>query len=203
LAERPDLCEILVTMKRLFVAMHLAQSTVDKLMEAQAELTSLKAGAADRIRPVGRQAVHLTLKFLGETDEARLPVLEQALGKVAERAQKIDAWVSGVGAFPEPRRPRAIFGAITKGVDAIVSLAEDLELVCDDLGFPAENRPRVPHATLARVENARPNGPLSDWIGRHANTDFGPVLGEHIVLYESKLAPGGSVYTALATLALG
>jgi len=190
-------------MKRLFVAMHVADSTAEKLLAVQAELERVPPGAAEKIRPVAHQALHLTLKFLGETDEGRLADLEQAVQALAARTRPIEAHVAGVSAFPDTRRPRAVFAALTAGAGAVMALAEELEVICDDLGFPAENRLRVPHVTLARVDNARPAGELTDWIAERAKIDFGPVAGNNIVLYESKLQQTGSIYTALIAPTLG
>lgn len=193
-----EICaKLTLIMKRLFVAMHVADSTAAKLLAVQAELKGLPPGAAEKIRPVARQALHLTLKFLGETDDDRVAALTQALQVVAGRTRVIEAHVSGVSAFPDPRRPRAVFAALTAGASNVTALAEEIEVVCDDLGFPAENRPRVPHVTLARVDNARPGSELSAWIADHAGVDFGPVAGDRIVLYESRMHPGGSLYMAL------
>ncbi|MEE8408648.1 MAG: 2'-5' RNA ligase family protein, partial [Myxococcota bacterium] len=95
------------------------------------------------------------------------------------------------------------FGAIGDGRFAVAQLGNDIEMALVPLGFEPERRSRVPHVTIARVEGARRRGKLSRWIENVEPRVYGPVLDGAVVLYESELDPGGSIYTALATLAIG
>ena len=45
-----------------------------------------------------------------------------------------------------------------------LEVSERVEQACAAFNFPREDKPRVPHVTLARVEQARPHGPLSAWL---------------------------------------
>src|SRR5260370_37753263 len=65
--------------------------------------------------------LHITLKFIGEWPEEKLPQLESALRSMPRRPG-IPIEVKGLGWFPNPHRPRAFWAAL-QGSDALGGLA--------------------------------------------------------------------------------
>jgi 2'-5' RNA ligase len=191
------LCE----MKRTFVALDVPASTRAALCEAQAGLRGLREPQA-HIRFTVPEQLHLTLKFLGSTGDAQLTPLMGALEVVAAAAQPLDAHLGGLGAFPSPARPRALFAALAGGVERVVALMEAVETACMTLGFAPEPRPRVPHVTLARLSDVAPRSRVSRWIAEARHVSYGSVDGGALTLYESVLRPGGSLYVPLGRFPL-
>jgi 2'-5' RNA ligase len=79
----------------------------------------------------------------------------QATRRVAARHHPFDMQLSGVGAFPNFRRPRVVW----MGVEAeprLELLHHDVEVAAADAGYEVEGRPFRPHVTLARVREALP-----------------------------------------------
>ena len=72
-----------------------------------------------------------------------------------------------------------------------------METGLEEFGFARENRPFVPHLTLARVK-ARPPESLRPLLSRHAKTEFGTATIDQVELIRSELGPDGSKYTVLA-----
>ena len=100
------------------------------------------------VRPDG---VHLTLKFLGDVDDAREPELRAALTEAAGRGEPrgVTIHVEGFGVFPDVKRPRVVWAGVTPD-PALELLQHRVEQVFAPLGFPTEARPFRPHVTLGR-----------------------------------------------------
>ena len=100
------------------------------------------------VRP---EALHLTLKFLGDVDDATEPNLRAALGQVAAggEARPVGLHIEGFGVFPDFRRPRVVWAGVAPD-PALELLQHRVEQVFAPLGFPTEARPFRPHVTLGR-----------------------------------------------------
>lgn len=132
---------------RLFVAVNLPDEEKAKL--AQATLP-LRTGLPFRwLLP---EAVHLTLKFLGEVAEPRSRAVIEAVENTAARHAPFSLELGGVGAFPSLRRPRVLWvGVMASSV--LSALQADVERALARSGFPTEDRPFSPHITVARAWN--------------------------------------------------
>lgn len=99
---------------------------------------------------------HLTLLFLGEVSEDRLPALTRALGRVARAHRPLDLAVHGWGTFPHGGdRATVLWAGLDGDTEALGSLADGLRTAAAEVGLPAESRPYVPHITVARGRSAR------------------------------------------------
>src|SRR3989338_10234584 len=95
---------------RLFVALEFTEAVRAAVRELVARLEP--AGADLRwVRP---QGMHLTLKFIGETPEAKLPLLREALAR-GRSPKPGEMEVHGLGYLPHERRPRGLWGGIEAG----------------------------------------------------------------------------------------
>ena len=99
------------------------------------------------VRWVRPEALHLTLKFLGDVDDAREPTLRAALGQVG--GGPVTVHIEGFGVFPDFRRPRIVWAGVARD-PALELLQHRVEQVFAPLGFPSEARPFRPHVTLGR-----------------------------------------------------
>ncbi len=160
----------------------------------------LKASEAD-VRWVSVPSIHLTLKFLGEIEPARTPELGQKLRERTGSIKRLGLWIHGLGSFPNPRNPRVVWCSVGGDVAGLSSLQREVERVCSEFGFPAEDRPFSPHLTLGRVRSKRNLQPLLDCIkiGSELECDF---TADHYNIYQSTLHPGGAVYAVLETIPL-
>lgn len=133
---------------RLFFAIELDDEIRVALHQAVAPL---RAGEPDLawVRP---EKLHLTMKFIGDADEADVERLGGAAEAVAARHRPFELTIGGVGAFPNFRRARVVWMGVA-GDAKLELLHHDLELACSDAGFEVEGRPFRPHITLARVRS--------------------------------------------------
>jgi 2'-5' RNA ligase len=181
---------------RCFFAVELAE---DARRAAGALVHALRAQQdGDAVRWVREESLHVTLRFLGETAPATLPRLVRNVGAQLEA---VPAFTLGLGApqvFPGPRRPRVVALHVEPALP-LAGLARAVEAGCVAAGAAPEKRAFRAHLTLGRVREGR-GAPSLDGVAAPAPSPF-PV--HEVVLYESRLGPGGSVYHALERVPLG
>lgn len=184
---------------RLFVAVDLEEAVLERIAALQAELRA-GAGVAD-VRWAASEGFHVTLRFLGEVPDRRLPAIIEAMEEAASQEGPFTARARRVGAFPALRRPRVLWVGIESA--ELRRLAEALEQALSKRGFPREERPFTAHLTLARLRSLRGWEDLEGRLKGVLEEDFGSSRVEELVLYRSQLRPSGAVYTALERVSLG
>ncbi len=140
---------------------------------------------------------HLTLRFLGETDERLLSPLVKAGRDAAKKIRPFEIRFGRIGGFPDLRRPRVIFCGVEEGKKELSHLAASLDEEIEYLGFEREKRPYRAHLTLARVKD-RIDSALSgqlESIGRLPEPAIQIV--DRFVLMRSVLSRAGASYTVL------
>jgi len=174
---------------RAFVAVRVPPSP--SLSDVLGELANM--GRA--VRPVAVDNLHVTLKFLGDTDASWVDRTCELLDDVASQLSAFDVTLQGLGAFPKPSRPSVIWTGITPP-EPMLELANAIEQALTTFGFAAEPRAFRPHVTLARIK-ARPTQELSALLEEHADTEFAMFCINEITLMQSALSPQGPTYTSL------
>lgn len=146
------------------------------------------------LRLVDPNIVHITLKFLGDVDEAQLPEIITALDRLD--CPSFDSRISGVDAFPGMKNPRIIWLGVAGDYSCIHG---QLESLLSEIGFKKEPRKFIPHATLARVtylSNPRKNELISA-IDPLRDFDVGLMNVHTVKLKKSTLTPQGPIYETL------
>ena len=182
------------------MAVHLDDPTRAAVAEAVSEL---RAGAgALPVSWVARENFHVTVKFLGTVDEARVPSIVTVLQTVAAGHTTFAADVCGLGAFPFSSRARVLWAGIADGREPLSDLAGAVDEALAKLGFPAEGRALAPHVTVGRVRAPRRAPGLASVIEAGRTRRFGRVDVNQIALMRSDLSPRGARYTTLAAFPL-
>lgn len=185
-------------MIRVFLAVELTR----ELHQALAQLQSTLKKVLPPISWVRPESIHLTIKFLGDTEERLLDDLRQAVSEAAAGHGPFSVTLEGLGVFPNGpngRAPRVLWVGMGGDVEALRRLATEVDRACEVLGFPGETRPFSPHVTLARIKrNGREVGQA---LARQGVMDQRITLGdlrvEAVVCMQSELKPTGAVYTRL------
>jgi RNA 2',3'-cyclic 3'-phosphodiesterase len=180
---------------RLFTAVDIPPEIVSKLARL---IAGLRPSA--RVNWSAASNLHITTKFIGEWPEERLPELKRALAEVP-RDGAIPIEIRGVGFFPNPHSPR-VFWAAVHAPAALAGLARATDERLGALGVARESRPFSPHLTLARIKEPVPLAGLLRSVAVLPSLDFGAFTADRFHLYQSRLQPGGSVYTKLSDFPL-
>jgi 2'-5' RNA ligase len=175
---------------RLFTGIDLPEDIRERLERL---LMHLRPAAHLKWSPVYN--LHLTLKFIGEWPEERLPQLEAALRSMPAR-DSFPAEVKGLGWYPNAAHPR-VFWVGVQGGDPLPALVGDTEAALAPLGIAKEERPFAAHLTLARIKDPVPLQPLRDAIAQLESPEFGTFLADRFYLYRSQPGAAGSIYTRL------
>jgi 2'-5' RNA ligase len=188
---------------RLFVAIELPAETLDALGRTIEALRA--AGADDGLRWVRPEGIHLTLKFLGETDEEDLPGIIAALRGVARNHAPMEIARGPLGSFGGPRNLRVIWVGLAGDSDDLARLAGAVEAALGPLGFAQEARAFNPHLTLARVRDdaaldARSR--IHEVVARSPAPVIPAFQATAFSLMESKIQRGGAVYRQVASFPL-
>jgi len=184
---------------RVFVAVALEAALRKVVAELPQHLNS--TAAAFRWVPVGN--LHLTLKFLGEIAEERVSGVIGVAQEVAGRSMPFPITLGGVGAFPSPRRPQVVWVGVAQGADRLSELARDLDITLSRVAFPKDSRPFRPHLTIARAKQAGPMPDLSGPLRSLRGMVVGAQTVDALLVMQSALNPGGSIYRPVEEVRLG
>ena len=151
--------------------------------------------AAHRIpgfRPTATERAHLTLKFLGDVPPEALPRIASALEHVSAGQEPFEVATSDFGVFPSPRRASILWAGFDEGTETLSALARAVQTRLEQEGFARENRPYIPHITLARARHPTPFDPTNASLPKLRFTALA------INLVQSKHEPTGIAYSTLA-----
>lgn len=177
---------------RLFLALDLPEEHRAEIGRRAAPLK----GSLPAARWVPPENLHLTLRFLGATDEAAIPGLVEVLRPAFAAGEPLELRVSGAGTFP-PGRPARVAWVGIEGGPGLRDLQRRVSgAAAEALSLEPERRPFHAHATLARPRKPW-NRRASEELVRAFEGGVGdPFRVTEGVLYRSELGPGGARYTA-------
>lgn len=183
---------------RTFVAVLIAEDLTQKVAEVQSEAKKL----APDVKWVAPENVHVTLKFLGDVREDRLPQVLSAIEDALRGRSAFEMSLSGIGAFPNPERAKVVWIGIEKGIDHIRELAKAVESGLERVGFSPENRPFKAHVTIGRIKTSKYLGRLAEGMDKIEAEDMGSQKVTSIAVMQSELFRDGPLYTPMAVFEL-
>jgi 2'-5' RNA ligase len=178
---------------RLFVALDLPEN----VRKALGELTTRLESEFPKTRWVRPEGMHITIKFIGETNPAKLDSIHTALGTI-HSSEPAEMNLRGVGFFPNERRPRVAWCGVEASRN-LAQLAADASQALESLGVPTESREYVPHLTLARFSSPDGLEKIVSAASNFKSQEFGSARETEFHLFESILKPSGAEYKRLAT----
>ena len=142
------------------------------------------------------EKLHITLKFLGDTDPIILNELQSRVAKIGSQYVSFRLRLSAAGIFPTTTRPRILWIGVDDPSNTVIGIQSQIEDICADLRFKKENKPFRPHITIGRAREFQAAAELAN---EHLQTKIEPVEFDvsEIVIYESKLLPTGSAYSVV------
>lgn len=155
------------------------------------------------VRWVRPQAMHLTLKFLGQVEEERFErEFYPEFTQLSAPFEPIKLVVRGMGQFPPRGIPRVLWTGLEGDLEPLKKMAEAVDNFFERFGFAKEKRTFSPHLTLARIKQKPSSGFLKKW-GEASPPSFGEFVADRVVFYRSELTKAGAIYSVLREFSLG
>ena len=179
----------------MFCAFELPETLRTRL---KAHSESVREAVPEAAASWGRpENIHLTVKFFGNVDQAKLPMISAALGRAVKEFGPVEIQVGKTGVFPRASRPQVLWIGIDDASTLLSRLQGRVENECAREGFPKEDRAFRPHLTIARIRKPHNANRLAE---THLRMGFAPVeiILSELVLFRSELSSKGSSYTAIS-----
>lgn len=183
---------------RCFIAIEIPE-TIKKSIAAI--IDNLNKTGSD-VKWVSEENIHITLQFLGETEESLIPDIKDALYKILAPYSSFYIKIADVGYFPSGKRPRVVWVGMEE-CKSLVSLYEDISKEMVKFGYQKEERGFTPHVTIGRVKSNRNMRELLSRLDEFKVTDFSDFEVRNIKLMKSELRPSGAKYYSLAEIPFG
>jgi 2'-5' RNA ligase len=172
-------------MPRLFTALEIPPDIGQAL--------SMLRGGLPGARWINPENYHLTLRFIGDVDDAIAHEVESLLGRI--RRTSFDLRFEGLSSFGG-RRPRAVVAAIASS-PALTELQAEQERLIQRVGLEPEGRKFTPHVTLARLRESS-SRQVADYLSVRALFGVPPLKVSRFVLMSSRASVGGGPYVVEA-----
>ncbi|KYK24075.1 2'-5' RNA ligase [Thermoplasmatales archaeon SM1-50] len=170
---------------------------IQKLLIFEEEITKTSAD----IKLVEPKNIHITIKFLGDTDEKYIDEITRSMKDSVRGIKPFSITFQGTGVFPNKNYIKVIWvGIIDTGIIETIAHAIDTSLL--PLGFKKEQRGFSPHLTIGRVKTARNKTQLLKVLERYTKEEFAVHQVQSIVLKKSELTPKGPIYSTLREVRL-
>jgi 2'-5' RNA ligase len=180
---------------RGFIAIDI--KSFQKLIDFERDIK--KTGA--NVKLVEPENIHLTLKFLGDTDEILINSIEKIMKDSVESMKPFKICLKGAGVFPNERYIKIVWIGIENG-DKIAQIASNIDENITKLGFTRDRREFSAHLTIARVKNLKNKQALIDVINKYRDVEFLEINVDTIKLKKSNLTPKGPIYSTLKEVIL-
>jgi RNA 2',3'-cyclic 3'-phosphodiesterase len=181
---------------RAFFALTLDERGRARAMELAGRLDA-HPGRPKQARMMAAASLHLTLKYLGATEDGQVPALAAIAQRAAGKTPALSVREARFTAFPDASRGHVVVLELA-GDGALAGLAADVEAEAVALGFAPERRPFRPHVTLARLPAP---ADLRAWIDEGKEIAFEARLAE-LALMKSEPTGAGPRYVPLAVAPL-
>jgi 2'-5' RNA ligase len=181
-------------MNRLFIALPVDKKIVEHIFNKIEKKESYKLFKWEK-----KENIHITLKFLGDTEENLIPFIDKELKEIANKFEHFSLTLNKLGTFNRNGNPVILWFNFYKN-EIINLLQKEIEQNLEKIGFRKEEREFLPHVTLLRIKNERD----AKLIKSYKEIELEPI--EYVInefyLVKSKLTSQGSIYTKVKTYKL-
>lgn len=174
---------------RLFLAIPIPPAVADRLLTLKTDVP----GSSWRTE----EQFHLTLRFIGEVDEATARDIDTEVGRIS--AAPFEIALEGVGSFGG-REPSALWAGVAASL-ALMQLASSCEAAIRNAGLPPEARRYKPHVTVAYLNGTR-DIDVAGFLADAAEFRTAPFTVDHFCMYSSRATRSGSRYVEEAVYPL-
>ena len=180
---------------RAFIALDIPSS------QKITELSNQIKNSGVNTKLVETENIHITLKFLGDTEEELIDKIEDCIKESLENIKPFEIKLVGTGVFPNPGYIKVLWIGI-KDNGELKEIAKNINEKLSSLGFEKDGRGFSAHLTIARVRSAKNKEKLVEIVEKYRETEFATIKVESIKLKKSELTPKGPIYTTTKEIKL-
>ncbi len=185
-------------MKRTFIAV---KTSADEKLTETVSLLKLEL-QKDSIKWVDLNQIHITLTFLGDTDDYVIEKVSSILSEKCQGSGLVNFIISGIGIFSDINNPRVIWAGI-KNAESLLKLHQLVTGSLIKIGIKPEEREFKPHITLGRIKYIKDKNRLKQVLSKYDNTkEFQEVKIKELIYFESILKPEGPLYLPIRRIIL-
>ncbi len=175
---------------RLFIALELPETVIDKLILIRDKIYP----PDNSIKWEGKGKLHITLKFLGDTDNSKIPEINNILSGIINCRNRFEMEFNSFGMFYFKRNPKILYAGFDYS-EHLVKLHSEIEEEISLQGFERDNRKFKSHVTLLRVKGKEDRFKLERFLNYKIKIPKFQV--STITLFKSTLRHSGSIYEKL------
>jgi len=153
------------------------------------------------VKLVEPENIHITLKFLGETNENKIDEIEKIIKKTVEGIKPFNIQLKSTGVFPNENYIKIVWIGIQNS-EKIAQIASKIDEGLSEIGFSKEKREFSAHLTIARVKSAKSKDQLLKVIENDKEFEFADIKVESVKLNKSELTQKGPIYTTIKDIKL-
>jgi RNA 2',3'-cyclic 3'-phosphodiesterase len=153
------------------------------------------------VRPVAPDQLHVTVRFLGDTEPDLAATLIEALSQPIAEVDALSLVLRGVGTFSARGRLSVVWVGLEPH-PSFQRLRTQLDTVLHQHGVPPDDRPFRPHLTVGRFKTggrfkAAPPVQMLRWLDSQRDTSFGTFSVSELEYLRSELTTRGPIHTVL------
>ncbi|MDI6732520.1 MAG: RNA 2',3'-cyclic phosphodiesterase [Planctomycetota bacterium] len=174
---------------RLFIVVSLEESVRKTLGTIQKTIKGYFPG----IKLVENHNIHLTVRFLGEVTEERLPEIFEVMS-VANKYPSFELYLKGIGAFPSVKNPRVVWVSCETTSPTLFPIYQEIESGLKDIGFSPDDHNFSAHITLGRNKASYLSQDFLTLVQSYSSKEIAKQQVKSITLFQSTLTPSGPIY---------
>lgn len=180
-------------MIRTFIALEIPNHVLDEIIKVRDNLLS----DAVKLKWESKEKLHVTLKYLGDTDQNNVGEIFSSLNSVAVNFSKFNLELDRFGFFKSNGIPRILWAGLKENLE-LEKFVKEIDILCYEFGFEKEKRKFKPHITMLRIKNEN----IIKDVFAFDNYKLPDIKfkGEMIILFQSILTSGGSIYKPIQSL---
>lgn len=179
---------------RTFIAFDIDESLRQQLI---AVIEFLKQKNSDRIKWISPENLHVTLRFLGEIEENKIMEIQHELAEKIKTIQSFAIKTGKIMTFPPGSTRPHIVALMFPLTQELAFLVQAIEQTVNQCGFEPENRPFLPHLTIARI-----SGRIEPDLDNILIELSEKIAIKSVIIYRSDQKENGSVYTSMKEIKL-
>lgn len=180
-------------MIRTFFALELPEFVLDKIISIRNNLIE----PSNSFNWENKDKLHITLKFLGDTDTEKIDEIFQTIEHSAKTFNKFSLELDRFGFFKSNNIPKILWCGLKQNLE-LEKFVKEIDILCSKFGFESEKRKFKPHITMLRIKNSTVLKSLE--IFENYKLPEIKFIGEKVTFFESTLTPKGSFYKPLKSL---